>query len=160
MDNPHPSDTPIRSEEDQAAFFQQTLDCCRKAEAAVGVEIHTLELAGTRIDLHFAGPRLVPHFLPALSHLLVKPEDDPALTPGGTPGAEPDLVLHLWDSESTGVENHPPPCKWDCFTDRGDIWGMSSPRYKSAFHWIEFALNMDPLAISNESLKDIHHVDI
>lgn len=133
MDNPHPSDTPIRSEEEQAAFFQRTLDCCKKAEAAVGVEIHTLELAGTRIALHFAGPRLVPHFLPALRHLLVEPESDS--------GEKPDLILHLWDSESTGVENHPPPCKWDCFTDRGDIWGMSSPRYKSAFHWIEFALN-------------------
>jgi hypothetical protein len=130
MDNPHPSDTPVRTEAEQRAFHEGAMERALRAEAVSGAEIRHLELAGSRIALSFAGGRLLPHFLPALSHLLVQPVK------------KPDLTIHLWDSESTGVEMTPPPCSRDCFTDRGDIWGMSSPRFKSAFHWIEFSVNL------------------
>lgn len=136
MDVAHPSDAPLLSEEEQLDFFQSTLERALKAEAAAGVVAYHLELVGTRIALHFAGERLVPHFLPALSHLVREPE------------GVPDLTLHLWDSTSTGVDMGPPPCPRDYFTDRGDIWGMTSPRIKSAFHWIEFALNLLDLETS------------
>lgn len=130
MDNPHPSDTPLLTEEEQLAFFRSSMGRTLAAEAGTGVVVQHLELAGTRIELRFAGKQMIPHFLPALSHLLVEPDGDPHLT------------IHIWDSASTGVEMNPPPCPWDSFTDRGDIWGMNSRRIKSAFHWIEFSVNL------------------
>jgi hypothetical protein len=68
--------------------------------------------------------------MPALAHLEVAGDD-----------REPDARIHVWDSESTGVPVPPRPCPRDWLTDRGDIWGMSSKRFKSSFHWVESAIN-------------------
>lgn len=118
------------SEEEQLAFFDEVLSRSLVAEARVETQEYQLELVGTRINLRFACPALVARFLPALAHLVVESRQSP------------DLTLHIWDSQATGVEMPPPPCKRECFTDRGDIWGMSSPRIKSAFHWSEFSVNL------------------
>jgi hypothetical protein len=126
----HKSDLPHRSEADQLAFFEDVLALASAAEAAAGAIRHDLLIAGQRIRLVFAGPALVPLMLPALSHLLVQ-EDGP-----------PDLVLHVWDSDSTGVEICPPPVARHCFSERGDIWTFHSRRLPSAFHWSEFSLNL------------------
>ncbi len=126
----HRSDTPQRSEAEQRAYFDAAMEQCAQAESRRGTIRRHLVLAGTRVEFLFAGDRLVPHLLPALSHLVVPPDE------------APDVTIHAWDSDSTGVEMIPPPCTRDCFTDRGDIWGMASPRLRSAFHWIEFSLNL------------------
>ncbi|MDB4915731.1 MAG: hypothetical protein JWM95_3375 [Gemmatimonadetes bacterium] len=127
---PHRDDAPPKSEAEQLAFFDETMARFTEARAKCGaVELH-LDVAGTCIRLEFAGDRLVPHFMPALAHLVVEPSRDA------------DVTFSLWDSSSTGVEMLPAPCAWECFTDRGDIWGMSSREVRSAFHWIECSLNL------------------
>ncbi len=52
------------------------------------------------------------------------------------------MTLNVWDTESTKIDMPPPPCEWDDFTDRGDIWGFNSKRIKTAFHWSEFSVNL------------------
>jgi hypothetical protein len=130
MELAHRADTPVRSEAEQVAFFEAALDAARRAEAAGPVLVRHLLVAGTRIELRFSGDGLARHYLPALTHLVVPPDH------------EPDFTVRLFDTASTGVDMAPPPCPHEDFTDRGDIWGMNSPRIRSAFHWIEFALNL------------------
>ena len=123
------SDTKLKTEAEQAAFFAATLEATLAAEAAIGVSAYDIAIAGTAIRLRFASPTLARLFLPALRHL-------PA------PGRAPDAVFHIWDSASSGVPMVPPPCARTCFTDRGDIWGFMSERYRSAFHWSELSVNL------------------
>src|SRR5712692_6905257 len=118
------------SEAAQVAFFDEVLQRALDAERAAGPLSRQLELAGTRVELVFAGERLARRFLPALAHLIEEP------------ARAPDVTFHVWDSRSSGIAMLPPPCKRDCFTDRGDIWGMASDRIKSAFHWSEFSLSL------------------
>lgn len=127
---PHKSDMPHRSEEEQIAFFQSALALALRAEASATGRSHDIAVAGTTVRLSFAGPSLETLMLPAVAHLAIEPVE------------RPDVTFHIWDSESTGVDNTPPPCPWDCFTDRGDIWGFHSTRIRSAFHWIECSLNL------------------
>lgn len=130
MENNHPADTPAMPEHLQVAFFDTILDCARQAEQQAGaVETH-LELAGSLIRLVFAGEILHRHFIPALAHLQIAP-DRPA-----------DITFHVWDSASTGIAMPPPPFPQNRLTDRGDIWGMRSPRIRAAFHWIEYSVNL------------------
>ncbi len=121
---------PNISEEQQRAFFAAfyegyTLAARQKAE-------HRLiyRLAGTVVCLSFAGDALIPHLAPALRHL--RTEED----------LRPDLVIHIWDSESTGVKAPAPPCEWTHFTNRGDLWGFESKRIKTAFHYSEYSVNL------------------
>lgn len=127
---PHRSDTPPLSEEQQLAFFDAAMSCCETAMSRAGRIVRHLDVADTRVELVFSGDRLVPALFPALAHLEIPVT--------GTA----DVSLHLWDTESTGVAAPPPPVRWECFTDRGDIWGLSSRRIRSAFHWIECSLNL------------------
>ena len=121
---------PQLSEEDQGSFFHAVLERSLAAEARAGtVELH-FSIAGYVICLRFAGKTLAECFSPALAHLAV---------PGTS---RPDAVFHIWDSQSTGVEMIPPPCPHGCFTSRGDIWTMGSQRFRSAYLWSEFALNL------------------
>lgn len=127
---PHRSDTPLLSEEEQVAFFDTAMSRCGEAEGRAGRIVRHIELAGTRVELVFAGNQLVPSLMPALAYLEIAPD------------RAADVSLHIWDTRSTGVEAPPPPCGRECFTDRGDIWGLSSRRIRSAFHWIEYSLNL------------------
>jgi GT2 family glycosyltransferase len=123
-------DIPDMSEEAQVAFFDAILDRTIRAEERGRPFRIRLDVAGVQVELAFAGEVLCPTILPALAHLEVSPE------------GEPDLRIHVWDSESTGVDFILPPVSRDCFTTRGDIWSMSSARIRSAFHWIEFSVNV------------------
>ena len=127
---PQSGDAPPKSEAEQVAFFDEAMSRFRDATDRVERVVVHLDVADTLVRLEFAGPQLVPHFLPALSHLVVEAH------------READVTFCLWDSESTGVDMIPPPCPWECFTDRGDIWGMTSDAVRSAFHWIECSLNL------------------
>ncbi len=118
------------SEEAQRAFFEASLERSLAAQAKRGAIERCFSLAGFMVSLRFAGEALAECFVPALAHLEV-PEP-----------SRPDAVFHIWDSESTGIEMIPPPCPQRCFTSRGDIWTMGSPRFRSAYLWSEYALNL------------------
>ncbi len=121
---------PQKTEAEQLDFFQRSYEKFQLARAAAGEINYFYRIGGTTVRLQFAGAALVRWLTPALEHLRV-PE-----------GGAPDLTLCLWDTQSTGTAMVPPPCKRDCFTDRGDLWGFGSPRIKTAFHWIESSVNL------------------
>ena len=120
----------IKSEEDQEQYFESVYERYRIAEESSGEELHYFMIAGFRVCLRFAGSHMVEIMTPALNHLRVDAFDNP------------DLTLCVWDSESTGVEMVPHPVGIEDFTDRGDIWGFYSSRFKTAFHWSDFSVNV------------------
>jgi hypothetical protein len=126
----HRSDLPPRSEAEQLGFFRRVLALAETAEARGDVVVRHVEIAGMVIRFVFAGAELERLLFPALAHREV-------VAP-----AEPELVLHIWDSASTGVAMCPPPVEQHCFSDRGDIWSFQSQRIRSAFHWSEYSLNL------------------
>lgn len=125
---------PQKTEAFQLDFFERCHKRFLTAAARAGEVNHYYRLGGTIVRLCFAGENLVPHLTPALEHLR---------TPD--PGSH-DLTLCIWDSESTSTEMLPPPCPAASFTDRGDIWGFNSSRIRTAFHWIEYSVNLMDLA--------------
>ncbi|HEY3812807.1 MAG TPA: glycosyltransferase [Caulobacteraceae bacterium] len=127
---PHRADRAPMSEEAQQAFFAETLARAHAAEASAGVHERFIAVADAVVRLVFAGEALERALYPAVAHLSV------AAT------ATPDATFHVWDTETSGVEAPAAPCGRDCYTDRGDIWGMASARWRSAFHWAEFSLNL------------------
>ena len=126
----HQSDLPDRSEAEQRDFFAAVMERALRAEERTGVVRHRIDLAGTTILLCFAGERLAGTLMPALRHLEV---------PAGGPA---EACFHVWDSSGSGVAMVPPPCPREGFTDRGDIWGFTSARIRSSYHWVECALNL------------------
>ncbi len=120
-----------KTEAEQQAFYEAVLERAHVAEHAAGPIVRQVEIAGVRIRLCFAGPRLEQAFMPALSHIEV---------PADLAGPPPDAVFHAFDSKSTGVAMVPPPCGRTAFTDRGDIWGFTSTRFRTAFHWSELSV--------------------
>lgn len=119
-----------KTEAEQRAFYDSVMTRTRDALAATTPIERTLDVAGVIIRLVFAGPRLDEAFMPALAHLVRAPVETP------------NTILYVWDSDSTGVRMEPPPCPRSAFTDRGDIWGFSSTKIRSAFHWSEFSVNL------------------
>lgn len=130
--------------EEQKTFFRSAYNCFLKAKASVGLIDYYYRICETSVRLSFAGDALVPHITPALSHL-------------GIPEVKvPDLTICLWDSVSTNTSMVPPPWERDRYTYRGDVWGYNSSRIKTAFHWIEFSLNMLDLE-TNTGLFWVEH---
>lgn len=121
---------PQKTEEEQRAFFYLCYESFLTAKDAAGEVTHSFRIGGTTVRLLFAGQTLVPHIIPALEHVRTADTD------------RPDLTLCIWDSDTTATKMVPPPCPWESFTDRGDIWGFHSTRIKTAFHWIECSLNL------------------
>jgi hypothetical protein len=125
----HKFDTPARSEAEQRAYFDAVMERTLLAEARAGAISRCYDVAGVVIRLLFAGPTLEALLTPALAHLEV--EDVP-----------PAATFHIWDSASTGTEMLPPPCGQECFTERGDIWGLHSERTRIAYHWADYSVAM------------------
>ncbi|MGH7582277.1 MAG: glycosyltransferase [Gemmatimonadales bacterium] len=126
-----PSDYPERPLEQQRAFFDDAMARCLDAEARTGIERRHFDVAGTRVELVFAGDRFLHGLTGALAHL------------AGPPDRAPDVTIHVWDSLSSGIAMVPAPCPPECFTDRGELWGMMHPRVRSAYHhWFEYSLNL------------------
>ena len=140
--NPHRADEQPLSEAAQASYFEQVLCATKLAEVARGRVCVRIDLAGTQVDLVFAGAEISDVYMPALAHLVVEPLNLPSLT------------IHVWDSERSGIEMPPPPVSRDCFSNRGDIWRMDSARFRSAFHWIESSVNL----MDVESSEAVHWV--
>ena len=119
-----------KTEAEQAEFFNACLQQFHVASGAAGEIKMYFNIAGVVVCLNFAGDALIPYLTPAIRHLAVGPTE------------RPDAVIHVWDSFSTSVDMPPPPCTRADFTDRGDIWGFTSQRIKTAFHWSEFSVNV------------------
>lgn len=138
MEIPVHMNIPVRPEEEQMEFYSQCLSRYKRAAQSSGIEKFYYNIAGSTVCLHFAGKALVPFLTPALEHLKIPPPEN----------KDPELIINVWDSESTTVEMVPPPCDKTHFTDRGDIWGFNSKRIKTAFHWSEFSVNVMDLQTS------------
>lgn len=108
-------------------FVAAVIAAGREAEAVSDVTVQRLDVAGVRIDLHYAGAALYDLLGPALAHLEVA-EHTAA------------VVVRLWDTVGTGIPSPPPPVARDRFTDRGDLLGMDDPAYRAAFHWSEYSV--------------------
>jgi hypothetical protein len=79
-------------------FFDEALAQHRSAVQAHGAIERTVRVGGSVIRLRFAGGAMVPHVVPALSHLTT------------TTSEPPDLTVCIWDTASTGVAI--PPAVW------------------------------------------------
>lgn len=130
MENIKLEDLPARPEADQAAFYQDCLNCAKKAQAAVGTLTYDIRVAGGLMRIKFAGSALADCMLPAIAHLVVENAETP------------DMVLNVMDQASTGVAAPKMPVARTCLTDRGDIWSFNSTRFRSAFHWLESSINV------------------
>lgn len=123
-------DYPVTSEAEQEAFYLESLAASQAAMARAGFEERAISVAGVDLRLQFSSASVAERILPALSHLVV----DSAPGHCGT--------FMIWDSASTGLKFPPPPCDQNRFTNRGDIWGFNSERYRTAFHWSDHSVNL------------------
>ncbi len=118
------------TEQEQAQFFEQVQEGFQAAAARTGEIVRDFRLAGTSVRLRFAGDSLIPAIVPGLAY------------PVSSTGFEPQCEICLWDSESTGIRLPPPPRPWKDFTERGNIWGFDSSRYRSGYRWGEGSVNV------------------
>jgi hypothetical protein len=118
------------TEKEQAHFFVQLQEGFRAASGRTGEIVRDFRVAGTSVRLRFAGEALIPAIVPGLAY------------PMSGLDSEPRCEICLWDSESCGVQLAPPPRPWKDFTERGNIWGFDSSRYRSAYHWGEGSVNV------------------
>src|SRR5688572_1092194 len=118
------------TEEEQQKFFVQVLEGFLAASARTGEIVRNFRVAGTSVRLRFAGKALIPSLVPALAN----PVSD--LAAGRT------FEICVWDSESSGIQLAPPPRSRKDFTERGNIWGFDSSRFRSAYHWGEASLSV------------------
>jgi len=119
-----------KTEAEQSEFFNACIQQFRLAAETAGEVRMYYNIAGAVVCLNFAGNALIPYLTPAIRHLAVAPAE------------HPDAVINVWDTQSTSLDMFPPPCTRADFTDRGDIWGFTSKRIKTAFHWSEFSVNV------------------
>ena len=84
--------------------------------------LRDISLAGLTIQLKFAGNVLLPFVLPAISHLLIDSRS-----------TNPDYLIEIWDSASTFSDFPVAPCSVDNIEFRGEIKGLQSKRFESAY---------------------------
>lgn len=98
-------------------------------------------LCGNTIKLIFANEKLLPFITPALEHLSITTDEEPA------------IEICVWDDVTTDTDMPAPP--WfghavqteignieGVYTHRGDIRGFNNKRIKAAFNWSANALSM------------------
>ena len=123
--------TDFHDNENQQQAFADAMASNYAAAAERHEERIGVLLAGVAIELRFASPALRAALLPALRHLPPIPA-----------GQAPALTLSAWDRAGTGVAAPPPPFDKKRITDRGDIWGFASARYRLAFHYGEYSVSL------------------
>jgi hypothetical protein len=79
-------------------------------------------IGGINLQLKFAGEALMPLIMPAISHLLISSEI-----------IDSEYMIEIWDSESTNSDFPEAPCAIDDIQLRGEIKGLKSNRYETAF---------------------------
>jgi hypothetical protein len=92
-------------------------------EAAGGVSLDRLSIAGAPVSLRFASPALRERLTPAFAHLA---------EPAEAASTEPALTIHLWDSASTGVK---PPPRPQVPTDHafGALYHFAEPPFRCVY---------------------------
>jgi hypothetical protein len=120
----------LLSETEQKSFFHEALERGSRAAERIGAIEQDVAVGPTIVRFIFAGEELRSALLPALGHLGVDRVD------------VPDLTVHVWESERSGIDLPPAPCPAEGFSDRGEIWTMPSRRVRSAFQWSECSLSM------------------
>ena len=106
---------------DPLAFFDSAYAAAERAERAVkGSLDHCYEIGNATIRLHFVGDGMIPLVTPALEHLRI-----PSLQSA-------DLVVWIWDSESTGVAMPRAPWRMEDVARRGDIPDYNNSRFSTA----------------------------
>jgi hypothetical protein len=116
-------------------WFEAAASSWDEAAAAVGSHSVDLKVGGVHLRLIFAGTELVPDVMMALKHLRAEP-------------AEPQVVVRLYDSASTGVL--PPRFPWRAHEvgQRGLVNVVSDEDVSTVFHGDLMALNTDFRALS------------
>jgi hypothetical protein len=112
-----PPDTAVRAEE----FLEGALAAFDRAVASRGLVSERIAIAGRRAELRFAGPALHARLFTALAHLR-------------SPEGEPALVVHAFDSRSTGVPMRPPAWGNEDVRERGEIRGLCEGPWRFAFN--------------------------
>lgn len=103
-------------------FFAAALEASIRTEQRVGGAIvHDYRIGRFRIRILFAGPGLLEPLGRALTHLRV-PEEGAA-----------DLVVHAWDSATTGARLPPPAWPKEAQRACGEIDGLIDERYYTHF---------------------------
>ena len=106
------------------AFFDELRDTWREAaDRAGGVVTRTYRVAGNRLEIRCAGDALVAPLTRALAHLA------PDAPQGDT------LVVHAWESETTGTTLPHAPWGPDDYREHGRIRGHFDDRVQSVFQW-------------------------
>lgn len=123
--------TDFYDDENLQRVFAEAMAANYAAAAERHEERVGLLLAGVAIELRFASPALREALLPALRHLPPIPE-----------GQAPALTISAWDRAGSGVAAPQPPFDRKRITDRGDIWGFTSQRYRLAFHYGEYSVSV------------------
>ena len=123
------SDRPALSEQAQVDFFDGVWRAAEAATRATAPVTRDFAIAGGVLRLRGAGAASGV-MMRALAHLALEAP------------ARPDAEIIVFDTAGSGCSPPRAPCARDCFTDRGDIWGMASARIRSAFHLGEFSLNV------------------
>jgi hypothetical protein len=108
-----------RDETAALAYFEELRAAAERARRAAGTVERSFRVAGRAVRLSFAGPAMVGPLTAALAHL-------------ETAAAPPDLVIHVWDSASTGVPAPAPPWRPDDHLARGFIRGFNGSRFSTA----------------------------
>ncbi|MDF5726197.1 MAG: serine kinase [Rhizonema sp. PD37] len=80
------------NESDRLNYFQLIYEGFQRAAQGAGLTEHFYMIGSYTLCLRFAGSGLVPQITPALSHLAIKPTENP------------DLTICLWDNASTGTQ--------------------------------------------------------
>jgi len=125
-----PSDSSPATEPEQAEFFERLCEGFQAASARSGEVVRDFRVAGTSVRLRFAGDALISSLAPGLASAVSGLE------------AGPHCEICLWDSESTGAPLAPRPRPTNDFTERGNIWGLDSSRFRSAYQWGEGSLSV------------------
>jgi hypothetical protein len=92
-----------------AGYFDAASEVARRAAGKGARTVLYYGVGGRVVALRFANDALVPRLSPALQHLREPP------------CADPDLVVDLWDSASTGTSMIPPPWRGDELRVCGEI---------------------------------------
>lgn len=82
------------------------------------------------IQFRFANEEMVPYQVPPFEHLLQESTQNP------------DLVIHIWDSGTTGVSMAPAPWAASDYLARGEVQGYNDNRFNTAVHGGSDVLNI------------------
>jgi hypothetical protein len=93
-------------------FTDGVNEALEAAEDSAGAIDRYYQIGGEVVRMRFAGPALLPVLTPAFEHLEIS-----------TAPAEPQLTIHFWDAQSTGV-GMPFLDVWNDCTDRGVVRGF------------------------------------